>query len=171
MKLPDERGRVRSSTGPADRFPDSPEVNVDGIAYDVLEDPAQIERYVLGVADAEWDPEDFDEFGADLLGQHWSLECVPVASIRPQQALLDSAAFQADVQPRIAAQRSIHGRGESVPPLILRGSDFLIFDGYARWHYFEERRIARCLAYVGRQRTNPASGAHERHRDPEGPDK
>ncbi|MEE4298082.1 MAG: hypothetical protein V2J24_01455 [Pseudomonadales bacterium] len=127
-------------------------LNVDGIEYEVLDEPEQIEGYVLRVADEEWDPEDFDDFGADLHGKSWSLERVAVARVRPQNTLLASPEFQADVQPRIAAQRCMHRRGEAIPPLILRGADLLIFDGYARWHLFRELGISTCLAYVGRTR-------------------
>jgi hypothetical protein len=132
-------------------------MNVDGIEYDVLTDPEAIEAFVLRMADEEWDPEDFDAFGADLVGQTWSLEQVPVTVIKPQQALLDSPEFQDDVQPRIAAQRRIHRSGGSVPPLVLRGGDYLIFDGYARWHFFREQGVRRCLAYVGRKGTGRGS--------------
>ena len=38
---------------------------------------------------------------------------------------------------------------ELIPPFILRGSDFHIFDGYARYSVFLETRISKCLAYVG----------------------
>jgi len=123
------------------------------INYHVLEDADAIERYVLAVAAEEWEPKDFEEFAVDLFGQTWTLEQVIVERIKPQQALLDSPEFQADVQPRIARQRALHAVGGAVPPLILRGSDLLIFDGYARWHYFRERGIAHCLAYVGRPAT------------------
>ena len=127
-----------------------PALKLAGINYDVLANTDAIERYVLVVAAEEWDPEDFEEFRVDLFGQSWTLEQIDVERIRPQQALLDSPEFQADVQSRIAAQRALHAIGGAVPPLILRGSDLLIFDGYARWHYFRERRIAHYLAYVGR---------------------
>lgn len=35
-----------------------------------------------------------------------------------------------------------------VPPLILRGSDMLIFDGYARSNTLKHMGIKKCLAYV-----------------------
>ena len=81
-------------------------MNIEGIEYEALQDSEQIERYVLRVAAEEWDPEDFDEFGSDLHGQLWSLDRVVVADIKPQQSLLNSPEFQADVQPRIATQRN-----------------------------------------------------------------
>ena len=123
---------------------------VEGVAYDVITEPAAVERHVRAMADEEWDPEDFEKFGEDLRGQRWTLERVLVADVRPQQALLDSPVFRADVGPRIATQRRLRAEGVPIPPLVLRGRDKLIFDGYARWHLFRELGVRACLAYVGR---------------------
>ena len=128
----------------------SNEVVLEGIHYFVLGDSADIERYVLATSQAEWDSEDFEQYGQDLHDQVWHLAQVPVKSIRVLQHQLDSAEFIADVTPRIEQQRRLHCDGIAVPPLILRGHDHLIFDGYARWHLFSELGIRECLAYVSR---------------------
>ena len=125
---------------------------LEGIQYRVLVEPAEIERFVLATCEEEWDPEDFEEFGQDLYDQRWVLERVPVEKIQVLQHQLESDEFIADVTPRIERQRVLHGSGEAVPPLILRGDDYLIFDGYARWHLLKELGIKECLAYVGRRR-------------------
>jgi len=125
---------------------------LESIKYRVLDEPVEIERFVLATCEEEWDPEDFEEFGCDLYDQQWALEQVPVEKIQVLQHQLESAEFIADVTPRIEQQRTLHRSGEAVPPLILRGSDYLIFDGYARWHLLKELGIKECLAYVGRRR-------------------
>lgn len=127
-------------------------MNLEGIYYRVLDDPYEIEQFVLAICEEEWDPEDFEEFGDDLYDQQWELERVPVQKIQTLQHQLESPEFITDVTPRIEQQRVLHRNGEAIPPLILRGDDYLLFDGYARWHLFNELGKTECLAYVSRGR-------------------
>ena len=120
----------------------------DGTRYRVLTDEAEIQEYVLAVCEKEWSLEDFDGYGKDLYGQTWRLNKTKVADILPQKELLESERFIADVTPRIAKQRELYRNGVAIPPLILRGKDYFIFDGYARWHMFKELGVDRCLAYT-----------------------
>lgn len=132
------------------------EMVLETVRYGVIEDADEIERYVLATCDEEWDPDDFVEFGQDLYDHCWELRQVPVSEIQTLKHQLESPAFIADVTPRIEQQRKLHRDGEVIPPLILRGHDYLIFDGYARWHLFHEIGAKECLAYVssGRRITN-----------------
>lgn len=121
---------------------------LDGIHYLALEASDEIEKYVLAICEEEWSLEDFDEYGPDLYNQKWELTEVEVKQILPQQQLLHSPKFIADVTPRIAKQRELHANGIAIPPLILRGKDLFLFDGYARWHFFNEIEVHHCLAYT-----------------------
>ena len=119
-----------------------------GIRYRLLAKD-DIKKYVLGVARAEWEAKDFDVYGDDLTESVWGLQELDVEKIKPDRELLRSPAFQEDLRGRTDTMRSMVRKRELIPPLILRGSDFHIFDGYARYSVFLEMRISRCLAYVG----------------------
>lgn len=128
------------------------EMVLEGICYRVLNDSDEIERFVVATCNEEWDREDFEQFGLDLYEQQWALRQVPVDKIQVLRHQLQSADFIADVTPRIEKQRALHRNGDAIPPLILRGHDYLIFDGYARWHLFNELGVKECLAYISRRR-------------------
>lgn len=130
----------------------NPKMVLEGIRYRVLATSAEVERYVLSITEKEWDAEDFEEFGRDLHDREWTLERVTVGKIKVLKHQLESAEFLADMTPRVEQQRVLHRSGEAIPPLILRGDDYLIFDGYARWHLLNELGVNECLAYVGRRR-------------------
>ena len=123
-------------------------VNLQGIEYVVLENPIDIETYVVATCEEEWDPEDFGNVGPDLYDQNWSLNEVSVKDISVHEQQLKSPAFVEDVTPRIDTQRKLYEHKVPIPPLILRGRDLLIFDGYARWHLFKELGVSKCLAYI-----------------------
>ena len=122
-------------------------IELDGVKYEVLSSSDAISSYVIKICEEEWSVEDFDDYGDDLYEQTWRVQSVEVEDILPDHKLLQSSRFIADVTPRIATQRKLHKSGVSIPPLILRGKDNFIFDGYARWHLFRELGVEECLAY------------------------
>lgn len=74
---------------------------------------------------------------------------IDVKDIKINEVLYKSDIFQADVQPRLKNQIDLRKNNIPIPPLIIRGSDKLIFDGYARWSMFQALGITKCLAYIG----------------------
>jgi len=149
------QGSVCGAAGPLktnvmrSNLPDNIEEQKFGeITYRTYRKSFEIEIYVLKTCEKEWDTDDFKIFGEDLYNHEWQLQVVDVESINVQKKLLESPEFIADVAPRIEVQRKLFESGVPIPPLILRGKDHLIFDGYARWHLLNEKRIAQCLAYV-----------------------
>ncbi|MDP3883133.1 MAG: hypothetical protein Q8Q48_03710 [Candidatus Staskawiczbacteria bacterium] len=121
---------------------------LEGVTYNILEED-QIEAYVRRIAKEEWSFNDFEECEKDL-SLNWALEEVRVSDIKPNEELLKTEKFQLDLKPRIIKIRDLLNNNQAVPPLILRGLDYFIFDGYARYHVLKEKRIEKCLAYVGR---------------------
>ncbi len=121
---------------------------LDGIKYKLLAEE-QIRDYVNEIAIKEWSSQDFRKYGNDLWQSKWKLKVVPLNKIKLNQDLLQTKEFKKDLIPRIEKMKEIIGEKEAIPPLILRGSDFLIFDGYARFKVLRRKRITRCLAYVG----------------------
>ena len=120
----------------------------NGVKYRLLRDD-KIREFVLDVANAEWEPHDFEDYGDDLQHSVWELREVELEQIEPNEELLASPNFQEDLKPRIAEIKALLQNAQAIPPLILRGSDFLIFDGYARYQAFKDLGIRKCLAYVG----------------------
>ena len=126
------------------------QTKLDGILYDILPEN-QVRDYVVEVCEKEWSAQDFPVVGEDLYKSSWKLEEVEVAKITPNAVLLLRDSFQADLKPRIVKQAELHALNAAIPPLILRGKDLFIFDGYARYHFFKSIGVRRCLAYVGRR--------------------
>src|SRR3989339_2224082 len=121
---------------------------VEGIKYFIINDK-DIRDFVIKVAEKEWDKEDFIKYGKDLYDSKWGLKEIEINNIKPNLDLLATEVFQKDLQERIKKIREILNKGQSISQLILRGQDFLIFDGYARYHVLKERNIKKCLAHVG----------------------
>jgi hypothetical protein len=123
-------------------------MELDGVKYYVLSEN-EVRDYVISVAKEEWETEDFDLYGDDLYKSKWKLEEIEVDKITMRADLLASNEFLKDVSPRIEKQLEIIPTGINIPPLILRGSDLLLFDGYARTNALKKLEKKKCLAYVG----------------------
>jgi hypothetical protein len=121
---------------------------VENVNYSVT-NPENVRAYVIGVAEKEWEKKDFDLYGDDLYKSEWKLEEADVDQIKLNEQMLATEAFQNDLKPRIQNQIEIHKKSIIIPPLILRGKDLFIFDGYARYHFFKLLGVKKCLAYVG----------------------
>lgn len=119
---------------------------LEGVRYATCTDPSEIQKYVRGVAYEEWDPEDFTRYGEDLKHLVWELKEINVSDITfgPAQPTAE------DLNPRIEKQLVLKDMQTDVPPLIVRASDMLVFDGYARVHAYRKLGIKKCLAYVGK---------------------
>lgn len=123
---------------------------LSGIKYEALV-PSRVRHHVLSVAGQEWDPEDFEEFGDDLRKSVWRIEVVEVRRIKKLGRLMRSKRFLKELRPRIKTVSKFMAQGRAIPPLILRGSDYLVFDGYARLYALRSLGAEKCLAYVGRK--------------------
>lgn len=125
---------------------------LDGITYRLIPDN-DIRDYILEMADNEWDPEDFDMYGDELHQSDWELQEITLDHIQPNAELLASKKFQQDLQPRIKNQFELFKQGVSIPPLVLRGKDLLIFDGYARYHFLKQSGKTKTLGFVSKPRS------------------
>ena len=128
------------------------ERTIEGITYRILP-PNEVRRYVLDICKKEWAENDFLVYGNDLYKSAWETEEILISKISVNNSLLMNEEFKKDLLPRIEKQQELHKTKTAIPPLILRGNDLLIFDGYARYHYFKNLEIEKCLAYVGRRNT------------------
>jgi hypothetical protein len=122
-------------------------VEVSGVVYEVA-DGIAIAAWVRKMASKEWEPDDLDKWGQDLLTPHWCVQVVPVATITMRPELLASEQFQTELLGRVAIQIGLIRDRTPIPPLVLRGGDLFLFDGYARTHALRALGVAQCLAYV-----------------------
>jgi|SRR5450759_3050541 len=122
-------------------------VEVSGVVYEVA-DGGAIAAWIWEMANKEWEPDDFDKWGQDLLTPQWSVQVVPVAAITMRPELLASEEFQAELLGRIETQIGLIRDRTPIPPLVLRGGDLFLFDGYARTHALKALGVSQCLAYV-----------------------
>lgn len=118
-----------------------------GIRYKILES-SKIFDYVISVADKEWECLDFVKYGNDLKNSGWVLRKIKISAVKTNKKLLKSAKYQKDLGKRIKKIKLMVSEKKPMPPLILRRKDFLIFDGYARYHVLKELGIKECFAYV-----------------------
>lgn len=144
MKLPTEMQRKKSEV-------------LGGVRYRLIK-PSKIREHILSMANNEWDPEDFIHYGEDLRKATWKLERVRIEKVRMRPELIRSRDFRKELRPRIANHLNLIKAGRPMPPLVLRGEDFLIFDGYARLHALRHLGAEECLAYVGRKRSDHGPG-------------
>lgn len=121
---------------------------VDGVPY-VLVNETNVRDSIIAIANKEWEPEDFTRYGTDLKESQWKLEIVSINKIKEQTHLMASKTFQADLKKRIVIQRKLYAKQTPLSPIVLRGSDYLIFDGYARIYFLKGLGIKHVLAYVG----------------------
>lgn len=111
----------------------------------------ELKETIETIAKEEWDEEDFRMFGDDLYKSNWELEEVDVDKINIREDLMNDPEFIKSLNLRVNIHKKLQVDKVAIPPLILRGSDLLIFDGYARLHTLKELGIKKCLAYVGRR--------------------
>ncbi len=121
---------------------------LNGVRYKILVSAEDIKDYVESVVRKEWTEDDFRIYGKDLYQALWRTEEIEVKNILPNWEKLKTEEFKKDLCHRIKKQKELQEKDMAIPPLILRGTDLFIFDGYARWSLFNKKGIARCLAYV-----------------------
>jgi hypothetical protein len=131
-------------------LPNNTEQTLEEITYNILP-PDKVTQYVINVCEKEWTENDFPLYGEDLYKSTWQLEEVSLSDINIDKSLLENEDFQKRLKPRVAKQYELLNEKKPIPPFILRGRDYLIWDGYARYHFLKELGVKKCLAYVGRR--------------------
>ena len=136
---------------------------LEGITYWVIEDPEEIRELVCDNIRKEWEAdiaEQKDHEGGTWLGtiqaRDWRLEEIGLVKIRLSAAVMDYANeetgynFRKRLEERKRTlEREINRFGAVIRPLVLRGEDMQLMDGYCRYHVLHDRGIAKALSYVG----------------------
>ena len=124
-------------------------VNVQGVRYRVAEE-SEIKRHVSEVLRADWEEDEFmKEWYPEMDEWDWTVERLSVSDISLWRPLMEDPGFIPDLERRVRAQKELLLEDEIVEPVVVRGRDMLIYDGYARLHALKELGKSEILAYVG----------------------
>ncbi len=131
---------------------------VEGITYWVIDDPKQIRKFINTNLRQEWkkdaetdgvDP-GRDPWLRDLSKLEWSLQTIAMAKVRPSLSMMRRQEFIARLKERSKQlRRAIELYDQVIWPVIIRGKDSMLKDGYCRYTTLKTMGVKRTLAYVG----------------------
>ena len=134
---------------------------LSGVTYWVLRDPVEIWSYINSNVTKEWEEDDRDD-GVDpeadgwllsLPRRGWSLRALEVGAIRLDPETMSRDGFVARLEERSdELLRCVTLYGAVIWPLVVRGEDTMLMDGYCRFSTLEKMGTRRALAYVGTSR-------------------
>ena len=129
--------------------------------FHVLRDPRAIRSQLLKWITLEWEhdhalgPDEYwtVEWLERLPSMRFSLEILKLSDIRPRADLMAYSkpgySFVAELDERVKEREQAVGRGCSVEPLLVDGSNMELMDGYVRYTLLRRHRQRTCYAYVG----------------------
>ena len=122
---------------------------VQGIRYRVKKE-LEIRDHLFAILLSEWEEEEFNREYPEMDRWNWKVETLKVRDIKLWKPLMEDPAFISELEKRVEAQKNMILRGETVEPIVVRGRDMIIYDGYARLHALKQLGKREALAYVGR---------------------
>ncbi len=132
---------------------------IEGITYWVIEDSEQIRRFIDSNIRHEW-KKDAETDGIDpsvdpwlrgLSKLKWSLRTIPLVNVKLEPSLIGRKDFVTRLEERSKElRRGIELYDQVISPIIIRGEDSMLKDGYCRYTTLKVMRVKRTLAYVGR---------------------
>jgi len=136
---------------------------LDGITYWVIESPEDIHDFINTQIRKEWTADARDEgrnpkedpWLESLSSRKWRLEVLRVAEIKPDPYEFIPRIgynFEERLAKRSAQLRkAVETYGSVIWPVIVRGEDMQLVDGYCRYTTLQAMGIPRIYAYVGRK--------------------
>ncbi len=131
---------------------------VEGITYWVIDDSKQIRRFINTTIRREWEKDaetdgvdaSLDPWLRDLSKMKWSLRTIAVANIKLDPSMMRQQEFVARLEERSRQlRRGIELYGQVIWPVIIRGEDSTLKDGYCRYTTLKTMGVKRTLAYAG----------------------
>ena len=136
---------------------------MQGITYWVISDPTELERFINSNVKSEWEKDNHDD-GIDsktddwlmsLRKREWRVKSIDISRVQPDPLMISNKKFAERLDKRSnELRRSISGYHVVIWPIILRGEDQRLKDGYCRFTTLRKMGISRTLAYVGRLKTS-----------------
>lgn len=136
---------------------------LDGISYELMVDTHDISRFVNTEIRKEWE-DDIRGRGDDPLGsgwltglaaREWKLEIVGLDEIQLNQSIMNYVDaktgynFIRRLEERKRELKRALENGSQIWPLVLRGEDSQLMDGYCRYHTLREMGANRAYVYIG----------------------
>ena len=155
---------------------------LDGITYWAIKDPTEIRDFICNNVRKEWEAdiaEQEDHEGGTWLGtiraRRWRLEVTELSKVKLSAEIMDYANeetgynFRKRLEERKKVlEREIDKFGAVIRPLILRGEDMQLMDGYCRFHVLSGRGATRAFTYVGTLQNGPLENRSKKKRGGEG---
>ncbi len=129
--------------------------------YNILKNHKDIKPFLLKWLGAEWN-HDHKEYPEQLWTKEWleqlpnlkfKLKIVNIDEIRPRKELMNyktkSYCFMDELKERAKDREESMQRGVSIEPLVVRGSDMELMDGYTRYIVIKKFGEKKVYAYVG----------------------
>jgi len=142
----------------------TPVRRLEGVSYWVIDDPDAINDFVNSVVRKEWeadarsehrDPKD-DPWLTTLARRKWHLEITDMSRINLDPDIMNYVdpergyAFSESLERRSAElRRNMEAGAVVLSPLIVRGEDYRLVDGYCRYTTLKAMGVRRTFAYVG----------------------
>jgi len=122
---------------------------VQGVRYGVVKKP-RIKDHLFALLLLEWGEEEFNEEYVEMKEWDWTVETLSISDIKLWKPLMKDPAFIYGLKQRVEAQKNRILQGEIIEPIVVRGRDKVIYDGYARLHALKHLGKREVLAYVGK---------------------
>ncbi|MBI3859086.1 MAG: hypothetical protein HY296_02440 [Thaumarchaeota archaeon] len=132
---------------------------VEGVTYWVINEPTEIRKLINQNIRHEWE-RDAEHDGIDptrdpwLLGLsklEWSLRTVRTSDVKVDVSLMSNRAFVHRLQERSRQlRRGILQYDAVIWPMVVRGDDLMLKDGYSRYTTLKGMGMSKTLVYFGR---------------------
>jgi len=124
-------------------------VVLQGVNYAVVRE-SMIRAHLFGKLLPEWGEEAFNEELPEMDGWLWRAERVKISDIKLWDEVMRDPTFILELEKRVAMQKDRIVQGEHIEPIVIRGRDMVIYDGYARLHVLKQLGKTEVMAYIGR---------------------
>ena len=131
---------------------------LEGITYWSINDRKEIRRFINTNIRREWEEDNKsdgldsrrDDWLRSLARREWRLRDIRMERVSLNPVMMASPVFASRLKQRSEEmQRSIADYGAVIWPLVLRGEDYMLKDGYCRFTTLRGMGKGKVLAYVG----------------------
>ena len=131
---------------------------VQGITYWVLNDPREIDRYINSNVRCEWVRDNLedgvdsrkDEWLLSLSRRTWRLKILKMEKVRLDPSTMNKEGFAARLNKRSdELVRCISRFHTVIWPVVVRGENLELRDGYCRFSALRKMKIGKLMTYTG----------------------
>jgi len=136
---------------------------LEGITYWIIDNREEIRTFINVNVRREWEEDNLndgidsrkDDWLLNLSRREWRLRTLPMEKVRLDPEMMARSSFTAELNRRSKEmRRSLANYGIVIWPLVIRGEDHELRDGYCRFTTLRSMGISKVFAYVGSEPTN-----------------